>query len=108
MQIPLCTPKIYFSPYIAVCISVYIRDGEPSHFPLGSALGSRAEKEPTNSGSLGSAPLVLKTAPLVLKTPKYILLNGVKSISMLKKLFNIEKTWFLRTILVKFVNIILF
>ena len=88
--------------------SFITRDGEPSHFPLGSALGSGAEKEPTNSGSLGSAPLVLKTAPLVLKTPKYIVLNGVKSISMLKKLFSIEKTWFLRTILVKFVNIILF
>ena len=85
-------------------LDVIARDVEPSHFPLGSG----AEKEPTNSGSLGSAPLVLKTAPIVLKTPKYIVLNGVKSISMLKKLFNIEKTWFLRTILVKFVNIILF
>ena len=38
--------------------------------PLSTALGSRAEKEPTISGSLGSAPLE------ILKTPKYIVLNG--------------------------------
>ena len=93
-----CNAKLAPKP----CLGLSARDGEPCHFPLGSALGSRAEKEPTNSGSLGSAPLE------ILKTPKCILLNGVKSISMLKKLFSIEKTWFLRTILVKFVNIILF
>ena len=38
-------------------MDAFIRDGEQNNFPLGSALGSRAEKEPTNSGSLGSAPL---------------------------------------------------